>query len=99
MQASSQPSSTGVPVYVMLPLDTVWLVEREGRKYSVFACTKPGQLDNHTRADAHICCAKRSWSLVLAALNTACLPVQPTWLQHELLLTQELDAIRFFDHC
>jgi hypothetical protein len=25
----------GVPVYVMLPLDTVWLLERDGRKYSV----------------------------------------------------------------
>lgn len=27
--------STGVPVYVMLPLDTVWLIEREGRMFSV----------------------------------------------------------------
>ena len=29
----------GVPVYVMLPLDTVWLLERDGRKYSVSSCT------------------------------------------------------------
>lgn len=34
--ASEQPqpstSGRGLPVYVMLPLDTVWLVERDGKQ-------------------------------------------------------------------
>lgn len=33
-QPQPQPDN-GVPVYVMLPLDTVWLLERDGRKFSV----------------------------------------------------------------
>ena len=41
LQAPSQPSGTGVPVYVMLPLDTVWLVAREGRSFSVREPPKP----------------------------------------------------------
>lgn len=40
-QAPSQPSGTGVPVYVMLPLDTVWLVARDGRSSSVREPPKP----------------------------------------------------------
>lgn len=38
-QAEPQPepelADTGLPVYVMLPLDTVWLLERDGRSASV----------------------------------------------------------------
>lgn len=34
-QAPLPQPDNGVPVYVMLPLDTVWLLERDGRKFSV----------------------------------------------------------------
>ncbi len=34
-QVLLHPAENGVPVYVMLPLDTVWAVEREGRMFSV----------------------------------------------------------------
>ncbi|KAK9829359.1 hypothetical protein WJX72_005395 [[Myrmecia] bisecta] len=34
-QSAPSPSGNGLPVYVMLPLDTVWLVERDGKKISV----------------------------------------------------------------
>lgn len=33
--AQPVPMETGVPVYVMLPLDTVWLLDREGQRFSV----------------------------------------------------------------
>ncbi len=33
--AEADPADHGLPVYVMLPLDTVWLLEREGRSASV----------------------------------------------------------------
>ena len=31
-------SSTTLPVYVMLPLDTVWLVDRDGKRVRRCAC-------------------------------------------------------------
>ena len=33
--AEADPADLGLPVYVMLPLDTVWLLERDGRSASV----------------------------------------------------------------
>ena len=33
--AEADPADHGLPVYVMLPLDTVWLLERDGRSASV----------------------------------------------------------------
>ena len=35
LQSPQQLQDNGVPVYVMLPLDTVWLLERDGRRFSV----------------------------------------------------------------
>jgi len=35
---SGQRHGTGCPVFVMLPLDTVWVVERDGKKVCVRVC-------------------------------------------------------------
>lgn len=48
-QHSSTPStSSGCPVYVMLPLDTVWLVEKDGRSVAIIKKEKALELALHT---------------------------------------------------
>jgi hypothetical protein len=49
---SSDP--TGVPVYVMLPLDTVWVVDREGRKVSVLKKERSLEIALHTLKQAGV---------------------------------------------
>jgi beta-amylase len=47
-------SSNGCPVYVMLPLDTVWVVEREGRKVAVLKREKALEIALHTLKQAGV---------------------------------------------
>jgi hypothetical protein len=54
--ADTQPeaSSSGCPVYVMLPLDTVWVVERDGRKQSVLKKERSLEIALHTLKQAGV---------------------------------------------
>lgn len=56
--SSSGGGRSGCPVYVMLPLDTVWVVEREGQKVSQLQ-KKPLLLLQPSRAASCVqcCCA------------------------------------------
>lgn len=48
------PTATGCPVYVMLPLDTVWVSERGGRRVSVLKKEKTLDLALHTLKQAGV---------------------------------------------
>lgn len=50
----SEPSSSGCPVYVMLPLDTVWVVERDGKKVSVLKKERSLEIALHTLKQAGV---------------------------------------------
>lgn len=47
-------SSTEFPVYVMLPLDTVWVVERDGKKVSILKKEKALEIALHTLKQAGV---------------------------------------------
>lgn len=47
-------SSNGCPVYVMLPLDTVWVVEREGKKVAVLKREPALEIALHTLKQAGV---------------------------------------------
>jgi beta-amylase len=51
-----EPSSsgTGCPVYVMLPLDTVWVVERDGKRISVLKKERSLDIALHTLKQAGV---------------------------------------------
>jgi beta-amylase len=51
--ALSGPSS-GCPVYVMLPLDTVWVVERDGKRVSVLKKERSLEIALHTLKQAGV---------------------------------------------
>ncbi|GIL83204.1 hypothetical protein Vretimale_11282 [Volvox reticuliferus] len=53
---AEQPSSSGsgCPVYVMLPLDTVWVVEREGKRISVLKKERSLDIALHTLKQAGV---------------------------------------------
>jgi len=53
-QEAAQPSSSGCPVYVMLPLDTVWVVERDGKKVSVLKKERSLEIALHTLKQAGV---------------------------------------------
>ncbi|KAL6753941.1 beta-amylase [Haematococcus lacustris] len=54
-QETRQPSSSaGCPVYVMLPLDTVWVVERDGKKCSVLKKERSLEIALHTLKQAGV---------------------------------------------
>lgn len=55
-QDTAQPSSSasGCPVYVMLPLDTVWVVERDGKKVSVLKKERSLEIALHTLKQAGV---------------------------------------------
>jgi hypothetical protein len=47
-EAASTPPSRGCPVFVMLPLDTVWVVERDGKQVSILKKEKALEIALHT---------------------------------------------------
>ncbi len=47
-------SGSGCPVYVMLPLDTVWVVERDGKRISVLKKERSLDLALHTLKQAGV---------------------------------------------
>jgi beta-amylase len=47
-------STSGCPVYVMLPLDTVWVVERDGKKVSVLKKERSLEIALHTLKQAGV---------------------------------------------
>jgi beta-amylase len=51
-----EPSSSqrGCPVFVMLPLDTVWVIEREGRKISILKKERSLEIALHTLKQAGV---------------------------------------------
>lgn len=53
-QGAAQPTSSGCPVYVMLPLDTVWVVERDGKKVSVLKKERSLEIALHTLKQAGV---------------------------------------------
>lgn len=48
------PPSHGCPVYVMLPLDTVWVVEREGRRVAILKRERALEIALHTLRSAGV---------------------------------------------
>lgn len=53
-EPAAQPSSSGCPVYVMLPLDTVWVIERDGKKVSVLKKERSLEIALHTLKQAGV---------------------------------------------
>ena len=56
-EPSCSPAATnqkGVPVFVMLPLDTVWVIERDGRKISILKKEKSLEIALHTLKQAGV---------------------------------------------
>lgn len=51
---SEPSSSSGCPVYVMLPLDTVWVVERDGKRVSVLKKERSLEIALHTLKQAGV---------------------------------------------
>ncbi|KAG1661170.1 hypothetical protein FOA52_002622 [Chlamydomonas sp. UWO 241] len=52
--SDGRPVSQGCPVYVMLPLDTVWVVERDGKKVSVLKKERSLEIALHTLKQAGV---------------------------------------------
>jgi len=53
-QVRATPDCPGCPVYVMLPLDTVWVVERDGRSMSVLKKERSLEIALHTLKQAGV---------------------------------------------
>ncbi len=53
-EPSTSSPQQGCPVYVMLPLDTVWVVERDGKKVSVLKKERSLEIALHTLKQAGV---------------------------------------------